>query len=366
MAKANQYHPQSVSHPGITLSEKLDELNMGPKEFAVRTGKPEKTVTAILKGESAITPDMAVLFENVLQIPARFWLQRQLQYDEAVARAKAAERVQQAVTWAKSFPVVKMIQLGWLPTVTSATERASAVLSFFGISTTTAWADYYLNERLKNNFRISLTHTKDPHAISTWLRRGELQAAELQAAVYQESTFRSVLLQIKQLMAAQPADFFTQLQALCLTAGVKVVHTPCLPKAPISGATRWVGNHPIIQLSCRYKRNDIFWFTVFHEAGHIVLHGKKDVFLEMSELEEQNKQQESEANAFAVGWTLTEEQEQQVVNTSPLTVEAVTQFAQEFETHPAIIIGRLIRRGILHSSVGYTYGFFEKIELDTP
>lgn len=77
MAKQNQYFPQSVAHAGQTLEEKLEELNMGPKEFAVRTGKPEKTITAILKGESAITPDMAVLFEDILKIPARFWLNAQ-------------------------------------------------------------------------------------------------------------------------------------------------------------------------------------------------------------------------------------------------------------------------------------------------
>lgn len=365
MATANQYHPQSVSHPGVTLREKLEELTMGPKEFAVRTGKPEKTVTAILKGDSAITPDMAVLFENVLQIPARFWLQRQLQYDEAVARAKAAEQVQQATAWAKAFPVLKMMQLGWLPPAPSATERASAILSFFGVSTANAWSDYYLNERLKNSFRISLAHTKDPHAISAWLRRGELQANELHATTYDEAAFRAVLPQIRQLMAGQPVDFFARLQALCLTTGVKVVHTPCLPKAPISGATRWVGDHPIIQLSCRYKRNDIFWFTVFHEVGHILLHSKKDVFLEVSELEEQYRQQESEANAFAVRWTLSEEQERRVINMSPLTTEDIIQFAQQFQTHPAIIVGRLIRRGVLHSSVGFTYGFFEKVELDS-
>ena len=70
MAKQNQYNPQSAPHPGATLKEKLEELGMGPKEFALRTGKPEKTITAILKGDSSITSDMAVQFENVTKIPA--------------------------------------------------------------------------------------------------------------------------------------------------------------------------------------------------------------------------------------------------------------------------------------------------------
>lgn len=86
--KTNQYLPQSVSHPGKTLAAKLEELKMSPKEFAIRIGTPEKTINKILSGDSAITTDMAVLFEDVLSIPAHFWLIRQNNYDEAVARLK--------------------------------------------------------------------------------------------------------------------------------------------------------------------------------------------------------------------------------------------------------------------------------------
>jgi plasmid maintenance system antidote protein VapI len=67
MTKENQYFPSVVFHPGETLAEKLAELKMGPKEFAVRAGKPEKTIIAILKGDSSITPEMAILFESVLK-----------------------------------------------------------------------------------------------------------------------------------------------------------------------------------------------------------------------------------------------------------------------------------------------------------
>ena len=84
----NQYIPQVVFHPGETLVEKLKEMKMGPKEFAVRTGKPEKTISKVLSGKSSITPDMAVQFESVTKIPAHFWLNRQRSYDEYIARKK--------------------------------------------------------------------------------------------------------------------------------------------------------------------------------------------------------------------------------------------------------------------------------------
>lgn len=61
-------------------------MGMSPKEFAVRTGKPEKTIIAVIKGDSALTSDMAVQFESVTGIPAHFWMNCQRSYDEYIAQ----------------------------------------------------------------------------------------------------------------------------------------------------------------------------------------------------------------------------------------------------------------------------------------
>ncbi|TSA33676.1 MAG: ImmA/IrrE family metallo-endopeptidase [Porphyromonadaceae bacterium] len=300
MVRDNKYIPQSVPYPGETLAEKLEEMEMGPKEFAIRTVKPEKTITAILKGTSSITPDMAVQFENVTKIPAHFWMNHQRGYDEYIAREKWKTVIEEAKEWAKLFPIADMIKKGWLPRVVSIQETASAMLAFFGFASHRAWEDYYFNQQLKVAFRISLKNTKEPYAISAWLRKGELQSARLKAKDYVEKDFKEALSELKIIMAKHPDKFFNQLQDICLEAGVKVVHTPCLPKAPISGCTRWLKDTPLIQLSGRYNRNDSFRFTFFHEAGHILLHGKKDIFLETIENSGMDEVKEKQADDFAL------------------------------------------------------------------
>lgn len=353
MAIQNQYNPQIVFHPGETLAEKLEEMGMGPKEFAVRTDKPEKTISAILKGESSITPDMAVLFENVLRIPAHFWLNSQRHYDEYKARERRLELLQQSVDWMSCFPVLEMIKKEWINAVKSPIERAQELLAFFGFSSPEAWENYYYGQQLKVAFRISLAHTKEPHSLSAWLRKGDIQASDLKAPAFDEKKFKSNLLQIKGLMAKHPDDFFGQLQQLCLEAGVKVVHTPCLPKAPISGSTRWLNEGvPLIQLSGRHGRNDSFWFTFFHEAGHILLHGKKDIFLEDIEYTDKDLAKEAEADQFAVKWTFSEEQEEELLQQFQISEDDIIECAKKCNTHPAMIIGRLHKKGLIHYSVG--------------
>lgn len=362
MATQNQYFPQSRPHPGETLTEKLEEMKMGPKEFALRSGKPEKTIIAILKGESSITPDMAVQFENVTKITANFWMNHQRSYDEFVARQKRQTVIQQAISWAKQFPLADMIKKGWLPQVTTIEEKTMEMLAFFSFSNHTAWEDYYFNQQLKVAFRISLAHIKEPYAISAWLRKGELQAAELQVGEYSEKKFKEALPKLKAIMANHPEDFFHQLQSICSEAGVKVVHTPCINKAPISGSTRWLNDTPFIQLTGRYNRNDIFWFTFFHEAGHIILHGKKDIFLENLEYSDKDLEKEKEADSFAIKWTFSDEEEAEIVESLPLKNQDIKKFAKKFKTHPAIIIGRLQRKKLIHYSLGKEY--FEQVNFE--
>ena len=351
-ALQNQYNPQIAFHPGRTLADKLEELGMGPKEFAIRTGKPEKTIIAVLKGASSITPEMAVLFEQVLHIPAHFWLNKQRNYDEFLARQAYEKVLDESSTWVQCFPYKKMVELGWIAPKKSLPEQAQTLLAFFGVSTHLAWEAYYLHPKLKVSFRISLAHTKAPHAISAWLRQGELQAETVRVGTYVEKKLISSLPLLKALMVDHPQNLFQQIQQICGEAGVKVVHTPCLPQAPIHGCTRWIKDNPLIQLTGRYKRNDIFWFTFFHEIGHILLHGKKEIFLENTNYEGEDKQKENEADDFAVKWTFSKQQEQKMVDYGIFTLEDIARFAQSYQTHPAMIIGRLRYRGLVPHSYG--------------
>lgn len=348
MATINQYHPQTVSHPGETLDEKLKEMGMGVKEFAVRTAKPEKTIIAVIKGESSLTPDMAVAFENVTRIPARFWMNLQREYDECEARNRKNARLESYSAWTSAFPYSSMVKLGWIPAYRSKNERTEALLSFFGVSSPDAWDNYYCRQRLKVAFRISLATTKEPYAVSAWLRKGELQSAMLQAPVdFDEKLLREKLPEMKNLMVRHPDNVAVELQNLCLSCGVRLVYTPCLPKAPVNGSARWINGIPCIQLSGRHKRYDIFWFSFFHEIAHILLHGRKDVFLENIEYGDFQKEKEKEADEFASRWLLSPAQEEEIIAGGDFTGTAIREYAEKFGTHPSVIVGRLQHRHII-------------------
>src|SRR5690606_40218891 len=106
---------------------------------------------------------------------------------------------------------------------------------------------------------------------------------ELNLPIYNKDEFKTALSEIKTLVEVQPNDFPMMLQAICEKVGVAVIFSSNLPQVPISGVTRWIGRNPLIQISDNFNTNDQFWFAFYRQAGHILLHVKKDVFIEDEE-----------------------------------------------------------------------------------
>ena len=353
---------EMLSPPGDTLAETLEAKGISQTELASRTGRAKKTINEIIRGKASISPEMAIQLEKVLGISSDFWMERDRNYYLELAELEEAENKLKARDWARQFPLNEMRKLGWIDyKQNSDLEKVNSIFHFFGVSNQNAFEEHYHKNIYKGAFRYSEKKQKNPYAIAAWLRQGELQAEKMGAIDFSEKKFKEKLKHIKNLMAKHPEDFFEQLQKICLEAGVKILHTPKLPKAPINGSTRWLNDNPVIQLTDRYKRNDIFWFTFFHEAGHVLLHGKKNIFLEFEGYKDEDREKEEEANEFAIKWTLTKKQETEVRESLPLKDQEISNFAHQFNTHPAIIIGRLQKFGAINQSEGRA--FFEKVDL---
>ena len=339
-----------LSPPGDTIQETIDSIGMSQNELAERMGKNTKNINRIIKGKEPITQNTAIQLERVLGIPVDFWLEREKEYRRDIAQIESDQSLAQDVQWLTQFPIRFMQQLKWIPDSGNQVQIVKDVLSFFGLASPQQWEKIYIHHSMTVAFRISLAHTGHPGAMSAWLRRGELQAQELKLPAYSKKGFTGVLREARKLALTQPKDFKEKLQALCGQVGVAVSFTPCLPQAPISGASRWIMNAtvPLIQLSCRYKTNDTFWFTFFHEAAHILKHGKKDVFLEDVSGAKVDRKKEKEANAFA-SEILFPTKAFKKLKTEPLIdARTIQLYATDYAIHPGILVGRLEHEGLVH------------------
>ncbi len=341
-----------LSPPGDTIQETIDELGMSQIELAERMGRSKEKLNDMIKGREPLSTETAYRLEKVLGIPASFWINREAEYRQEVYEIEQQERLAAQHEWLRCFPLKEMKNYGWLADVSDKNQLVTELLSFYGVASCEEWERIYIAKEVAVAFRISLANTSNPHAISAWLRRGEIEAQQLKLDNYSPAVFKKTLKEIKNIVCQFPANFAEQLQELCAACGVAVSYVPKLPKAPISGASRWYRGKPLIQLSGRYKTDDHFWFTFFHEAGHILLHGKKEIFLENVEGTEVDQTKEQEANDFAADQLLTKAQLQKILDASPVTVPDIQRFANEFNTSPGVIIGRLQHLQLIDWSIG--------------
>ncbi len=338
------YHPDTVSPPGDTLQEILDDRGISQTHLSKRVGLSRKTINQIIKGKAPLTPETALALERVLGVRASFWSNRENRYREYLALVEESRRLTAYSAWAEQFPVAAMLRLGWMSADRNSVNRVRALLSFFGVVSPEQYREVWVSAA--GAFRRSSVYESDPHAIAAWLRMGEIEAESVDTAEYDKQLFSEKLAVIRTL-TTQPAKVFRpELERLCAEAGVVLVFVPALPKTRVSGATRWISStRALIQLSLRYKTDDHLWFSFFHEAGHVLKHSKKTIFLEAGKVSNASDEEETEASTFAANTLIPAGEYMEFVDRGVFSRASVKGFASEQRVAPGIVVGRLQHDG---------------------
>lgn len=347
----DEYRPDYAVPPGATLKEVMDELGMTQAELAQRTGRPKKTINEIIKGKTAITPETALQLELTLGVPARLWNNLERNYQDTLARLAEEKRLEKETDWLKSLPVAAMISYGWIEKRSNKVEQLHVVFKFFGVVSVPAWNNLWERRRVVG-FRQSSAFQSNHSSIVAWLRKGELDARKIECGRYSARSFRNLLNELKAL-TREPTDvFMPELQTRCAQVGVAVVFTPELPKTHISGAARWLTpGRALIQLSLRYRSDDQFWFTFFHEAGH-VLQGKRQIFLDGETGGDSAPEQD--ANGFASRRLIPKPDFQALHTSNRISAHAIESLASRLGIAPGIVVGRLQHEQIIpHSRLNH-------------
>lgn len=348
----NEYMPDEVSPPGETLAETIEAFGMSQVELAERMGRPVKTISEIINAKIAITPDTALQLERVLGVPARFWLNREQHYQEWRARCQEEERLNSESGWLEKLPVNEMIMRGWVKEESNPVAQMRELLGFFAVASPTEWCELWMNPAVA--FRHSLAYVSDVGAVAAWLRKGEVDAQGINCAPYSAAGFKQVLQQVRGLTTTAPKDFLPRVRELCASVGVAVVVVPALARCRASGATSWLTpSKAMLLLSRRYASDDQFWFSFFHEAGHIVLHGKRDAFLDEDDAlgnggSQERLRKEQEADAFAADLLIPATEWRRFVRAHVhYSKDAIRTFASQQDIAPGIVVGRLQHEKLL-------------------
>lgn len=337
---ANEYTPEVVSPPGETLAEVLDDRSMTQAELAQRMGRPKKTINEIVNGKAELTPETAIQLESVLGIPAAFWNNFESNYRGYLARVAEEARLAAHAAWPDRFPLGEMYTYGWIAPRPDRISKVRELLSFFAVSSVDQWQERYQAPLVA--YRLPKRFTPDVHALSAWLRQGEREAQSVEGKPFDAAAFRRTLKEIRTLTLEAPSVFQPRVEALGAECGVAIVFVPEVNKSRACGAARWLSpQKAMIQLSLRYKTADHLWFTFFHEAAHVLLHGKRESFVEFEGGSSGKRDEEEDANRFATDQLIPRMAFQQFVSSGLFNRDSVRVFADRVGVAPGIVVGRL-------------------------
>jgi len=350
MAKHTQhtYDPDYIVAPGETLQETIDALGLTQRELAQRMGRPVKTINEIIKGVASITPDTSLQLEMVTGVPAVFWNNSEANYRVGLAKINEIRQMETQAAWLSQFSFNEMVEKEFLKDSDDVSGKVISLLSFFGVVSPSSWETNYGDGLLEGAARAARGCESNRGDLSAWLRVGEILSQRIDTPLYSAKAFGNALIKIRSLTRQNPACIWGEVLRLCAESGVAVVLVPELRNTHIHGFTRWINpDKALIQLSVRHKRDDILWFSLFHEAAHILKHGKRDKFFEFKG---QIDPKEIEADTWATDFLIPRKEWDAFTSKfrpGPHARIQITSFAERMGIADSIVLGRLQHDKIL-------------------
>jgi HTH-type transcriptional regulator/antitoxin HigA len=336
------YTPDHASPPGDLVQEYLEQLGISARELARRCGRSGKLIAEIVSGKAPLEPATALQLERVLDVPAAVWSNMEAAYQLHQARTAESEDFAASHAWAKAFPLRVLAERGHLTGKTDKADQVQELLKFFGVGSVKACEDR-IDELLQVDYRTSPSFDNDQWSLAAWLRIGERRAAGIDCQDYDRDAFLAALKEIRGLTLGAFTDALAVIEARCAAAGVAVVVEPTMPKIRVSGVSRWLTPRKgLIQQTLRYKSDDHFWFTFFHECAHLLHHSRKAIFIDMVKgAGSAGPKEEAEANTWAADFLVPSAAMRAFRLTFQGTEGEVRSFARSQGIAPGIVVGQL-------------------------
>lgn len=331
-----------LSPPGETITSALEDRELDKALLETALGATIDNLDELLRGDAPLTEEVARVLEEVIGGSASFWLRREEQYRTALLKRTSELDLSECIEWLARIPVSEMASRGDFRPSSEIKERTIQCLRFFGVPNVSAWEERYSPIVSGASFRTSGTFESDPAAVALWLREGQLRTSTVTMAKWDPSAVRQRLTKMRHLTRVhKPAEFVPMLSSLCSECGISLVVKRAPSKCRASGAVMALPrNRMLMMLSFRHLSDDHFWFTFFHELGHLLLHIESNgLIIDEGETHGQMGE-EAEANNFA-GSILIPESHHTRLFALRRNMWQVGRFARQIGVSPGIVVGQL-------------------------
>ena len=324
--------------PGATIKEQLLDRGLSQKEFALRMGMSEKHISKLINGDVQLTPEVAVRLEMVLGVPAKFWNKLEATYREKLIKANAENEMDADKELVKKLPYREMSKNGWVPETREVTEKVIYLRKYFEVVNLEIIKDMKLSKIACR--RLAETE-KGNLALLAWAQKAKLEARAIETSLIDLKTLKKKLPEIRSMTVMNPVDFCPKLIEMLSGCGIALVFLPHIGGSFLHGATFCDGNKIVVGLTVRGKDADKFWFSLFHELGHILLG-------HINQSDGTTDEDEEAADNFAKEILIPTVAFNAFTSLNDFSKTSICSFAQEQNILCGIVVGRLQKEGFIN------------------
>ena len=339
----NGLSTEFISHPGDTLLELLEQYGVSQKELSLKTQTSEKHINEIIKGKKSITVSFAKKLENVFKPNASFWVNRQGIYDEKIESVRNIENItMEEKQLVKEFPINELVEYGFMDDTRNSIENVLALRKFSSTSNLLYVLDVLKYMTSDSAFKMDATvSNNNPYKLYSWLRMCQIETED----VYNPNPFdikflKSSLDTIKRLSLLKDfGEAYQKLVSILFNCGINFKIVKNFKGLSVQGFIKPLPNNVSLCITIKWHREDVFWFTLFHEFGHLFHRRNNKTFIDVLEDDEEV------ANSFARDFLISPSSFAKLKLN--INEKAIKECASVNGVSPAIVVGRLHKEKLI-------------------
>lgn len=329
-----------IIHPGETIADVLEDRGITQAELASRAGVSPAYVSNVIAGKKGISANFAMGLEYALGVPKSFWLNLQANYEAELLEVNEEQTITDEERKVREDlkDIVKYLRKqGKMLIGENKDESILSLRKVLQISNITN-----LKEMIPiGAFRMAGNAAVNPNVLGAWIRLCQLAGNDKTISAKFEKKYTNDLIQeIKSIMCCKNAELQRDLKNVMEKYGIDFSVVKNFRGAPVHGyiSQKNDGIYQMV-LTIRGAFADIFWFSLFHEIGHIVNGdiGKNLKFLDYGN----DYDKELAADLFASNMLLSPESYKAFIQRNDFSIEAICRYAESQHVMPYIVIGRL-------------------------